>query len=95
MLAFCIAACILKFLQSFWFVWIVAALTSPFRKGNWLLSRTLWKLALLRWIRVLAMWRSVAEFRLRPEFEIGGCLWVTDKRHSREDDFHGGEKVGQ
>jgi len=31
---------------------------------------------------------------LRPEFEIGSCLLVTDKRHSREDSFHGSEKVG-
>ena len=40
------------------------------------------------------MWRSVAELRLRSEFEIGGCLWVTDKRHSRDEAFHGNEKVG-
>ena len=32
--------------------------------------------------------------RLRSEVEIGSCLWVTDKRHSREDSFHGSEKVG-
>jgi hypothetical protein len=30
---------------------------------------------------------------LRSEVEIGSCLWVTDKRHSREDSFHGSEKV--
>src|ERR1700745_1784558 len=31
--------------------------------------------------------------RLRSEVEIGSCLWATDKRHSREDSFHGSEKV--
>jgi len=32
--------------------------------------------------------------RRRSEVEIGSCLWVTDKRHSREDSFHGSKKVG-
>ena len=48
----------------------------------------------LRWSRMLAMRHSVAELRLSSEVEIGGCLWVTDKRHSRVHSVHGDEKVG-